>query len=208
MIEKCDEEMLIEREQHYLDKHQPFSDLGYNIRRVAERNSGVVLSEETRKKMSIASRGVPKSKTHRENMRLAGLKRDISHLDKFRGQKHTEETKKILSEKAIGRCWKDDVDRVAAHVALRRGKKHSAEHVEKVRQTHLGSKRSDEARANMSEWQQREYVAVSPEGNEHVLRSRDLPEFFERFSLNRPNFCKAANTGKPYKKWTIIKTGL
>lgn len=208
LLEECNEAVLIEREQYHLDDRQPFGDRGYNIRRIADRNSGVVLSEETKKRMSEARRGVPKTAEQREKMRQAGLKRDVSHLFPFHGRPHSEETKRFLSEKSTGRTWKDDDKRVAAHRALRIGKTLSPEHIEKVRQSHLGSKRSVEAKGNMSAWQQREYVAVSPEGIEHVLCSRDLPEFFERYSLNRPNFCKAAITGKPYKKWIIRRSHL
>lgn len=51
-----DEALLIEKEQCYIDKHQPYKK-GYNICSVADRPTGVTPSAETRKKMSDNSTG-------------------------------------------------------------------------------------------------------------------------------------------------------
>ena len=205
ILEECELTNLIEREQVYIDLHRPFGERGYNIRRVADRNSGIVLSQETRLKMSVARKGKTKSDDHKRKLSEAGKNRDNSHLAQYRGQPHSEETKKRLSELAMGRTWAHDADRVRNHIALRKGKSLSPEHIEKVRQTHIGSKRTEDSRDRMSEWQQRSYLAVSPEGEEHYVLSRDLNDWLPKHNLNRPNFCKAVTTSRPYKGWTIKK---
>ena len=194
---------VIPAEQRHLDELQPFGTTGYNIRKVAESNLGIKLSEETRRKMSEARKGKPKSPDTIAKMRKASQGRDMSHLDQYRGQPHSDETRRILSEKAMGRTWADDAERVQRHRELRVGKKLAPEHVEKVRQKHIGSKRSDEAKANMSAWQQRSYRAVSPTGEVFLLQSADLKEWLPAHGLNKSNFCKAVNTGCLYKGWTI-----
>ena len=52
ILENCSEDMLIEREQYYMDNFKPY----YNISPMAGRTSGYVQSEESRKKMSISKR--------------------------------------------------------------------------------------------------------------------------------------------------------
>jgi len=75
VIEVCDVEFLTKREQFWIDQTQCFNNkFGYNVLEFAESNRGAKISEETRKKMS-----------------------DASKL-KF-GWNHTQETKTILSEK-------------------------------------------------------------------------------------------------------------
>ena len=206
VLEECGEEMLIEREQAALDYHRPFGKRGYNIREIAERNTGVRLSAETRRKMSLARKGKPKSPETRAKMRRAARGRDMSHLKEFQGLPVSEESKRKISEANRGNTWADDVERVRRHSEQRRGKKHSVDHVEKVRQANLGKKRDADFRQALSDRQQRTYVAISPEGKRFDLRSRDLIEWLPAHNLNRPNFCKAANTGKLYKGWAIIKS--
>lgn len=71
IIENCENNLLIKREQYYIDSLNPF----YNICRIAGRTEGRITSEETRRKMKL------------------------SHSQ--RNCKHSEETKKIMREKAI-----------------------------------------------------------------------------------------------------------
>lgn len=77
LLEVCDKEILLSREQFYLDALRP----EYNICRVAGNTLGYKHEDEARVKMSIAN---------------AGNKR---HL----GKKHSAETKKLISELASQR---------------------------------------------------------------------------------------------------------
>lgn len=69
ILEQCDKNKLLEREQHYIDILSP--DL--NIRRIAKSNFGLKASEVTKQKMSIAAMGVKKSYNHRKNISLAQM---------------------------------------------------------------------------------------------------------------------------------------
>lgn len=71
IIETCENNLLIEREQYYIDSLNPF----YNICRIAGRTEGRIASEETKEKMRL------------------------SHSQ--RNCKHSKETKKIMREKAL-----------------------------------------------------------------------------------------------------------
>ena len=54
ILEYCDKSVLLEREQYYLDSLNP----PYNILKLAGSSSGFKLSEETKKKISKALKGV------------------------------------------------------------------------------------------------------------------------------------------------------
>jgi len=70
-----------EREQHYIDLYKCYDkNVGYNKRKKAETNLGVVCSEVTREKHRINSLG----------------------------KKHSEETKKIISEKNKGKIFSEE----------------------------------------------------------------------------------------------------
>lgn len=57
ILEYCDKENLIEREQFWLDKLKPFDpNIGYNILAIAGSRLGAKHSDETRAKLSIARR--------------------------------------------------------------------------------------------------------------------------------------------------------
>jgi group I intron endonuclease len=126
IIEECDKKILIEREQYWIDATKSF-EVGYNVaptagnclgRKHSEETKNRMsnywkeyhkthdnfnkgkkqeTSQETRKKLSEAFKGrtyeeiygPEKAKEMKEKRRLSAL-----------GKKHTEETKKLLSEKA------------------------------------------------------------------------------------------------------------
>ena len=65
IIETCENNLLIEREQYYIDSLNPF----YNICRIAGRTEGRITSEETKEKIRQARLGKKLSKEHREKLR-------------------------------------------------------------------------------------------------------------------------------------------
>lgn len=65
----CDKKFLLPIEQFYLSIFRP----SYNNLVIANSNLGSKLSEEHKRKISIALKGVPKSKSHADNVRM-GLK--------------------------------------------------------------------------------------------------------------------------------------
>lgn len=82
VLEECEIDILIEREQIYLDRLQSYKQSnGYNIRSIAESNRGWSPSEETRRRMGKAQKG---------NKNGLGNKNWL-------GKKHSDETKKKMS---------------------------------------------------------------------------------------------------------------
>ena len=108
-IEKCDEKILTQREQFWIDFYGGInSDNTYNQR---DAGSHGTHSEETKIKISERLKGVPK-KPGRKVSKEGKLSLSLSHVGKYpseetkkkmsasqKGRKHTEETKKKIAEK-------------------------------------------------------------------------------------------------------------
>jgi len=116
IIEQCEKDELIEREQFYIDFNK-VADNGYNICPSAYSRVGAVFSEEHCIKLSIAAKNRPK--------------RILS-----------EEYKKKISMALKGR--KPSPQTIAGLIASRKGKPLSPETREKLRISHLGEKHSSE----------------------------------------------------------------
>lgn len=119
IIEECSKELLVEREQYWIDCNKN----GYNIRKIAQSNYGISLSDEHKKKIGLSSKGrkhsevtkrilsdvhkgVPKSKESVEKMRKSLTNRKLSKEHKIKiSENHynknkplSDETKKKISE--------------------------------------------------------------------------------------------------------------
>lgn len=87
VLEYCEVDKLIEREQYWLDKTQCYNEkFGYNLFKFARSGLGYRQSEEHKKKISIANTGKIVSEE---------TKKRIS--EKNKGYKHTEEAKRLIS---------------------------------------------------------------------------------------------------------------
>lgn len=133
ILEECEEELLLKREQAYLDVG-----CEYNIAVVAgSPMKGRKASEETLKKMSDARRGKP---TGRKGMKASQETREkLSKSLKGRpsptkGMKLSDETKKKIAEASRGRLL-------------------SAEAKQKISKANKGSKRTEEVKKKFSEIQ-------------------------------------------------------
>lgn len=71
ILEECSKEILIEREQYYLDNLKP----KYNICQKAYSRLGVKHTEETKIKMRLSKLGKKQSESHRKNTGLASIGR-------------------------------------------------------------------------------------------------------------------------------------
>ena len=89
--------ILVEREQYWIDYYRSYdTSFGYNISHYAGRRSGYKTSDETKEKLRQAAIGRIVSAETKE--RLSKMRQGEQNV--FYGKHHTEETKRILSEKA------------------------------------------------------------------------------------------------------------
>ena len=190
------------------------------IEKLRQANLGKKASAETKAKMSLASK---KSMTPEriEKMKLIGQKcMTPEKIEKMRqinlGRKHTDETRKKISERQIGR-------------------KQSPEHVEKNRQKTLGRKHSAETKAKMSQAHKKRLSEsakkeITPEtrakirqahlGRKHSLKSIEnmklaqrLPETIEKKSKalkgkKLSSETRAKMSLAQRKRWNKQSTGL
>lgn len=110
VLEECPVELLIEREQHYIDQ----CDNCYNIAKVAGSRLGTTASPETKARMSAASTGRTLSPEARGKI-----------ADAQRGKKRSNETKARISAGLTGREFSDE--HRANLSAARTGTRHSPE---------------------------------------------------------------------------------
>lgn len=144
---ECSKEELIRCEQEELDLLKP----EYNKCKIAGSTYGIKLSEETRKKLSIANRGRKHTEEHKRKIGLAGLgrvfseehKRKIGEANKIAltGRvhgPHSEEAIKKMSESQLGE---------KNHMY---GKHHTEETKDKISLANKGKSMPDEVKIKIS----------------------------------------------------------
>lgn len=136
----CEDFELTRYEQELVDRINP----KYNIcRECVDSNKGIKLSEEHRKKTSLALIG---------NTRSKGIKRTEEAIRKTAlantGKKRSEETKQKISKSLTGKKLSEEHKRKLAESHI--GRKASEETKQKMSLAHTGIKMSDEARRNNS----------------------------------------------------------
>lgn len=123
------------------------------------------LSEETKRKISEALKGKPKSEEHKRKMseinkgkhhsEESNRKRSETMKGKNKGKVRTEETRKKISEANKGKHLSEEIKRrisekLKGRVSPTKGKKMSEESIRKRAEKNTGKKRSAEVRAKMS----------------------------------------------------------
>lgn len=118
VLEYASEDVLIERESHYIETLKTYEPFGYNICRIPDRQTGVKYSEEQNRENSkrlkeyYKDKPSPfKGKKHTEEAKKKiseNSKLMVGEKNGFFGKKHSEETKKIISEKNKGREITDE----------------------------------------------------------------------------------------------------
>ncbi len=113
----CDEKTKLDfLERFYISFKNSKSPVGYNLSDGGDGGSpkGRKLSEETRKKMSLAKRG------KKNNLGYKPTQETINKIrQKTMGQKRTEETKKKMSESHRGRIYSDEIKKKMSDSAKR-----------------------------------------------------------------------------------------
>lgn len=171
IIEECTDEVLVSREQAWMDHYGSMNpERGYNIRGAGSHGE---VSEETREKLSLALRGRKHSREHVKKVALANTGRKCTEETKAKlraftgersswfGKHHSEETKKKIRETHSGKPKTEEHRKKLRESLLGDkspwyGRRHSEESKRKIREGNLGRKPSDETRRKMGEWQKGE----------------------------------------------------
>lgn len=216
VLEYCDESQLLDREQYWLDIVQPFvsNGNGFNVRKTANSNLGIVRSVESRTKQSNSMKNKPKTETHKVNMSLSwyknrGAEYFLNLSEKIKGDKNPAkrpEVRKKISEAMTGKTWKHDADRMKKHRERLTGRKYTEDQKKRMSTAQTGLKRSAEAKESFYLAQRVLYRITSPIGEEFIMYSRELKEFCSKNNLGYANLITTAKTKKPYKKgWLAEK---
>lgn len=99
VIEECSIELLNERERFYQEFYNVINK-GLNCFLTNTNEKKRVFSKETKEKMKESAKNKLFSDKHRKNIGIAVSKRDF--MMSFKGHKHSEDTKKFLSESQKG----------------------------------------------------------------------------------------------------------
>ena len=146
VVELCSPEILIEREQYYLDSQRP----EYNISPTAGRPLGIKRSKETIQKMSKANTGKPGWWTGKTL--YPETKKKLSEMLKgntrHKGKKHSEETRQKISSSHKGVALSEE-HRINIGKAIK-GKTRSLESKQKTSNALKGRIISDEWRQKLS----------------------------------------------------------
>lgn len=142
---------------------------------------GRKMTEESKRKMSLAHKG---KKLSQEHKRKIGL--NSRHAKKFLGKKHTEESKRKIGLAAINR-------------------KKSPESIAKIVAFHLGRKRSLETCSKISEKKSRPRPAlINTITNEIVAAGFGCLNFCRERGLEKTQFCRMIRgKRKEYKGWQL-----
>lgn len=147
VLERCSHQLLLAKEQHWMDKLSPFGCQGYNICKAAGAPMrGRKHTTATKQLMSKAHKGRKPSPQNIEACRKAQT-----------GRRHTEEAKQKMRELANIRWADADQREQARQKSLgntnRKGKRASSETCRKISEVQLGHKTSAATRQKMSEAQ-------------------------------------------------------
>ena len=143
ILEKCSEELLLIKEDLWMDYYKSRNKrCGYNLK-TAERQTP---SEETRRKMSEAKRGYIPWNKGKTNIYSEEIRRKIG--DASRGRKLSKETKRKISESNKGRIFSEEAKRKISEA--NRGRKFSEEHRRKISEANKGKVRSEETKRKIS----------------------------------------------------------
>lgn len=186
IIEFVEPEMVIEREQYWIDTLNPLGKNGFNIAPIAGTCTRVQHTQEFSDKLRTRMLG---------NTHLLGHKHSEETRAKMiksrTGKKHSQETKEKMSRAAIGRVRSPETCAKisAAHLgkpAHNRGKKLSREDREQLREVHTAEMKT--------------LIVIAPDGTESTIQG--IRQFCEKHHLDHSALRKVA-TGKQgnHKGW-------
>lgn len=205
VIETCNRDTLVERENYYLTTLAPFSPNGFNIAMDATRpRLGLIVTDETRQKLSIAGKG--RKPSLETNAKISASKI---------GKKASDETRAILRIALKGRVMptshkeklsarmkgvaKSPEHRAKTSASLM-GHKMTDANREKLLAANTGRKQSPEERSKRAASNAQKWVVTTPEGIE--INVVNLHQFCRDNGLRPSGMVEVANGRlKSYKKW-------
>lgn len=210
VLEYCDIDQLLTREQHWLDSIRPFADEGngFNVRKIADSNLGITRSLAAREKQSNSMKGFLKTESHKQRMREVWHQSRSEEYyqalsDRIKGDRNPAKRPEVaakISKSMKGKSWKHDLERVDKHIAERKGKRFSEEKKANMRIAQQKNKtRSAEAKEKFYLAQRKLYEVTKPDGSLLTLYSRELKIFCAENQLQYGNLITTAKTGKTYK---------
>lgn len=195
VLEYCDKENLLEREQYYLDTWQPFKLRGFNIARSARSpQAGRKLTPEHRARIAAGNTGKPKSAECRAKISIAHTGKKLTpeqrvrHGEIRRGIPHTPEHRAKIS--AALKSRPKSPEQIAKMSAANKGRKLSPEWIAKV--VAGNSKHT--------------YIITSPNGD--VMEAKNLNQFARDHGLSPAGMSNVVNGRySNHKGWTVRRKG-
>lgn len=185
VVELCASNILLEREQHWIDAEQPFGGKGFNIAVIAAKppvRHGQ--SEETKAKISRSRMGIrPNAETR--------TKLSVAKRGKLR-KPHSDETRAKIAEAIRGQTRSPELRaKISAKLKGRlptfKGRSHSAE-----------------SRAKMGSAKSKAYIATDPSGNEYEVFG--LTSFCHEHGLHPGHMASiACGKRRSHRGWTCRK---
>lgn len=151
LLEACPKELLIEREQYWIDKLCTVKN-GYNIRMKADSNLGIKFSQQSIKRMSLSHKG--QSRKHSEE-----TKKKLSNLKK--GMVFTKEHKEKISQRLIGNNYH------IKQLPWKKKRVFTEEHRRKLSESHKGQQSPMKGKQFSEE--HRKKLSISKQGNKNGI---------------------------------------
>lgn len=196
-------EMLIEREQHYIDTLSPFGKKGFNLAPVAGSRLGHKQSPEAIEKLRQASLGRKQSPEAIEKTRQAHL-----------GRKRPPETGQRISAAKIGNPSKlkgreKSPEAIESHRRALTGYKHTEEAKLNMAKAQMGRKHSLESREKRSQslmghtpTHTKTFIVTAPDGTEYRVED-GLRGFCREHQLSSSTLVQVAKGNRTHHKgWT------
>jgi len=172
-------------------------------------NYGKFTSEETRKKISEANKGKIITEEQKEKISNSLKGRFIGELNPFYGKQHSEETKQYLREINIGKIISQET-RNKQSVA-RKGKKHSIESKEKMRELKLKDKNpfynkthSDEQKEKWSKERRKYDEEIVIQIRSDINNGMSNNDLIYKYNITKSTLRKIKQFIKPYNKKEVV----
>jgi len=149
ILEECDIDNLIEREQYYIDMYNSYNE-GYNCCPLAGNSLGAKQSYETKAKISKVMKGENNpfyGKKHTTDSLIKMSESHVGQVSSFKGRTHTEESKQKMLESRKD-TWEETKKKISESS---KGKILSDETKRKISESGKGKIQTEETKVRISE---------------------------------------------------------